>query len=240
MHTIWTICKREVNTFFNSLIAYIILVVFLGLSGFFTWLSGSDIFFSGQASLTPFFQISFWTLFFFIPAITMRSLAEEKQSGTLELLATKPISDFQIVTGKWLASWFLVIMMLLPTIIYYITVVNLGNVDTGAVVGGYLSLMLISAVYVSIGIFASSVTSNQIVAFILALFISFFFQLLFDLMVPVLPSLLANIANYLSLSTHFSSMARGVISFNDVIYMLSLTILGLIFAMTSLTRRSWS
>ncbi|HKI45012.1 MAG TPA: ABC transporter permease [Balneolales bacterium] len=240
MHTIWTICKREVNTFFNSLIAYIILVVFLGLSGFFTWLSGSDIFFSGQASLTPFFQISFWTLFFFIPAITMRSLAEEKHSGTLELLATKPVSDFQIVTGKWLASWFLVLMMLLPTIIYYITVANLGNVDTGAVVGGYLSLMLISAVYVSIGIFASSVTSNQIVAFILALFISFFFQLLFNLMVPVLPNLLANIADYLSLTTHFSSMARGVISLNDVIYMLSLTILGLIFAMTSLTRRSWS
>ncbi len=240
MHTIWTICKREVNTFFDSLIAYIILVVFLGLSGFFTWLSGSDIFFNGQASLTPFFQISFWTLFFFIPAITMRSLAEEKHSGTLELLATKPVTDFQIVAGKWLASWFLVIMMLLPTIIYYFTVTNLGNVDTGAVIGGYLSLILISGVYVSIGIFASSVTSNQIVAFILALFIAFFFQLLFDLMVQVLPSMLANIANYLSLSTHFRSMARGVISLNDIIYMASLTVLGMVFAMISLTRRTWS
>ncbi len=240
MHTIWTICKREVNTFFNSLIAYIIIVVFLGLSGFFTWLSGTDIFFSGQASLTSFFQISFWTLFFFIPAITMRSLAEERHTGTLELLATKPVNDLQIVVGKWLASWFLVILMLIPTLIYYITVANLGNIDNGAVVGGYISLLLIGAVYVSIGVFASSITGNQIVAFVLALFIAFFFQLLFQVMVPVLPDFLANIASYLSLSAHFQSMAKGVITLNDIVYLLSLTVLGMLFATTSLTRRVWS
>jgi len=166
MDLIWTICKREINAFFNSLTAYIILVVFLAVSGFFTWLGGSgDIFFVGQASLGIFFGIAFWTLFFFIPAITMRMLAEEKRSGTLELLATKPVSDFQIVAGKWLASWLLVLISLAFTLPYYITVANLGNIDHGAVLSGYLALILISGVYTSIGIFASSITKNQIVFF---------------------------------------------------------------------------
>lgn len=239
MHNIWTICKREVNSFFDSLMAYIIIIVFLGMSGVFTWLFGSDIFYIGQASLISFFAVSFWTLFFFIPAVTMRTLADENKSGTLELLATKPISDFQIVAGKWLASWFLIIISIIPTVVYYITIANLGNIDNGAVFGGYLALILISGVYVSIGIFASSLTNNTIVAFILSLFIGIFFQFLFDVMTPVVPTFLGNIFNYLSLSTHFQYMAKGVIGITDIIYLLSLIALGLILATSSLRRRMW-
>ena len=239
MHNIWTICKREVNSFFDSLMAYIIIIVFLGMSGVFTWLFGSDIFYVGQASLMSFFAVSFWTLFFFIPAVTMRTLADERKSGTLELLATKPISDFQIVAGKWLASWILIIISIIPTIIYYITVANLGKIDNGAVFGGYLALILISGVYVSIGVFSSSLTNNTIIAFILSLFIGIFFQFLFDVMTPVVPAFLGNIFNYLSLSTHFGNMAKGVIGVTDIVYIVSLIIMGLVMATMSLRRRVW-
>jgi ABC-2 type transport system permease protein len=240
MHNIITICKREVSSFFDSLMAYIIIIVFLGLSGVFTWLFGTDIFFQGQASLSAFFGVSFWTLFFFIPAVTMRTLAEERRSGTLELLATKPVTDLQIVVGKWFASWLLIVFSLIPTIIYYITVANLGNIDNGAVMGGYISLLLISGVYVSIGVFSSSLTGNQIVAFILSLFIAFFFQFLFNMLNSLVPGMMANFFSYLSLSTHFHQMSRGVISFADIIYMLSLILLGMVLATVSLRRRVWS
>lgn len=241
MALIWIICKREMSAFFDSLTAYIMLVVFLALSGFFTWLGGSgDIFFVGQASLQIFFGIAFWTLFFFIPAITMRMIAEEKSSGTLELLATKPVSDFQIVAGKWLASWLLVVISLLFTIPYYITVSRLGNIDNGAVISGYLGLLLISGVYTSIGIFASSITNNQIVAMILSLFIAVFFQILFSLFSDVLPGTLAHIAGFLDLQFHYSTLIRGIISLDSVVYMLSLIFGGFVLATMSLRRRMWS
>lgn len=239
MHNTWTICRREVNSFFDSLMAYIIIVAFLGLSGVFTWLFGSDIFFTGQASLAPFFSVSYWLLFFFIPAITMRTLAEERRSGTLELLATKPVTDLEIIAGKWLASWFLVLLSMVPTLIYLVTLTFLGRVDNGAVFGGYLSLILISGVYISIGILASSLTQNQIVAFILGLFIAFFFQLLFQVMVPITPSWISGILDYLSFASHFQSMSKGVISLNDLVYMLSMITLGIILATASLKRRVW-
>lgn len=241
MHKIWIICKREISTFFDSLMAYILLVVFLGLSGFFTWLFGSaDIFFVGQASLQTFFNIAFWTLFFFIPAVTMRMFAEERSSGTIELLATKPISDFQIVAGKWLSAWLLIVISLLLTLPYYITVANLGNIDHGTVLSGYIALLLISSVYISIGLFTSSITSNQIVAFILALFVAFFFQMLFSQMAPMLPGFLGNLANYLSIGQHFQTMIRGVIDISNVVYLLSLTILGFLLSTATLKRRAWA
>lgn len=240
MKHIWTICKREVSAFFDSLIAYIMLIVFLGISGLFTWLVGSDIFFVGQASLASFFSVAFWTLFFFIPAITMRMVAEEDSSGTMELLATKPVSSFQIIAGKWLAAWFLVLIALTLTLSYDFTVANLGNLDIGATFSGYVALLLISAVYTSIGIFASSLTNNQIVAFILSLFIAFFFQLLFGMLATILPGSLAGIANYLSLRTHFRVLSRGVIGLSNVIYLLSLTLFGYLLASVSLKRRRWA
>jgi ABC-2 type transport system permease protein len=133
MKASWIIAKRELKSFFDSLVAYILLIVFLGISGFFTWLFGSDIFFIGQATLQPFFSIAYFTLFFFIPALTMRMIAEEKRSGTLELLLTKPVSDWNVVMGKFLAALILIMIALALTLPYYITVWALGPIDHGAV-----------------------------------------------------------------------------------------------------------
>ncbi len=240
MHQIWILCRREINAFFDSLIAYIMLIVFLGLSGVFTWLfGGGDIFFVGQASLGSFFGIAFWTLFFFIPAITMRMVAEEENTGTLELLVTKPISNFQIIAGKWLAAWLLVLIALAFTFPYYLTVANLGPIDHGATFSGYLALALLSGVYTSIGMFASSLTNNQIVAFILSLFIAFFFQLLFGQLATILPASLAGIVEFLSLNQHYHTMSRGVIDLSSLVYLLSLIFLGFLLATASLQRRAW-
>ncbi len=238
MKPIWIIAKREFRTFFDSLAAYILLVVFLGLSGFFTWLFGSDIFFVGQATLSPFFSVAYWTLFFFIPALTMKMLAEERKSGTLELLLTKPITDWQVVTGKFLAVMMLIGIALLLTIPYYISVSMLGPIDHGAVWSGYLGMILISAALTGIGLFASSITNNQIVAFLLALFIGVFFLIIFDVLANSFTGSLAYFFNYLSLSTHYESISRGVIDSKDLIYFLSITITGLVLADSALSKRN--
>ncbi|MEM7550217.1 MAG: ABC transporter permease [Bacteroidota bacterium] len=240
MKSIWTITKRELASFFDSLVAYVLIIIFLGLSGFFTWLSGSsNIFLINQADLQVFFGISYWTLFFFIPAITMRTLAEENRSGTLELLSTKAVSDWQIVVGKFLSSLLLILIALACTIPYYITVSKLGNVDHGAVIGGYLGLLMISAAYISIGVFSSATTNNQIVAFLLALFIGIFFQILFGVMASGLRGTLGEILNYLSARSHFESLSRGVIDSRDIIYFLSIITIGLLYSQTILSKRNW-
>lgn len=240
MNKTWIIAKRELTSYFDSLIAYMIIILFLGLSGFFTWLYGNTIFLIGQASLSVFFGISYWTLFFFIPAVTMRSLAEENKTGTIELLTTKAVSDWQIVNGKFLASLLLVIIALACTIPYYITVSRLGSIDHGAVIGGYIGLIMASGAYVAIGIFASSTTSNQIVAFLLALFISLFFHLLFDILASGFTGSLGGIFNYLSARSHFESMSRGVIDSRDIIFFLSVSITGLVMSTLILSKRNWN
>jgi ABC-2 type transport system permease protein len=238
MKTIWIITRKELQSFFDSLIAYILLVVFLGISGFFTWLFGSDIFLIGQASLRSFFTIAYWTLFFFIPALTMRLLSEEKRSGTIELLLTKAITDRQIVAGKFLSTLILIIIAFMFTLPYVITVASIGNMDTGGVICGYLGLILMSGVYISIGLFASSITQNQIVAFLIALFIGIFFHLIFDLLSGSITGLTGHIFNSLSLRVHFESMSRGVIDSSDLIYFLSLIFLGLFLTEISLSKRN--
>jgi len=238
MKQIWIITRRELQSVFDSLMAYIMIVVFLGFSGFFTWLYGSDIFFVNQASLQAFFSIAYWTLFFFIPALTMKSIAEEHKTGTIEMLVTKPVSDWQILWGKFLSTLLLISFALLLTIPYYITVWSLGPVDHGAVWLGYFGLLLFSSAYISIGIFASSLTNNQIVAFLLALFIGIFFHILFGMLSGAFSGSLAAIFNYLSLSTHFDAIVRGVIDSKDVIYFVSLIFLGIISAEAVLGKRS--
>ena len=239
MRSIWVITKRELASFFDSLIAYVMIIIFLGLSGFFTWLFGSNVFLIGQADMQVFFGISYWTLFLFIPAITMRSLAEENQSGTIELLSTKSVSDWQIVVGKFLASLLLLVIALACTIPYYITIANLGNVDHGAIIGGYFGLLLMSAMYISIGIFCSSLTNNQIVAFLLALFIGIFFHILFQLMGAGSTGMIGSILDYLSVRTHFESLSRGVIDTRDLIYFGSFILAGLVLSQTMLSKRNW-
>jgi ABC-2 type transport system permease protein len=238
MNTIWIITKRELQSFFDSLIAYILLVLFLGISGFFTWLFGSDIFLIGQASLRAFFSIAYWTLFFFIPALTMRLLAEEKKSGTIELLLTKAVTDRQIILGKFFSTLILIVIALVFTLPYVITVASIGNMDTGGVICGYIGLILMSGVYISIGLFTSSITQNQIVAFLLALFTGLLFHLIFDLFASSATGFTGQLFHLLSMRVHFESISRGVVDSSDLIYYLSLIFLGLFFSEVSLAKRN--
>lgn len=238
MKNIWIITKRELNSFFDSLIAFIMIVLFLGFSGFFTWMRGSDIFFIGQASLRSFFGIAYWTLFFFTPALTMRLIAEEKKTGTIEMLLTKAVSDRQVILGKYLATLILICIALAFTLPYVITITKIGNLDNGGVICGYLALILMSAAYASIGIFASSITNNQIVAFLSALFIGLFFHIIFSVIAGGMTGFVGQIINSLSLSVHFESLSRGVIDSRDLIYFGSIIFMGLFLTEVSLAKRN--
>lgn len=238
MKSVWTLTKREFNAFFDSLIAYILLIGFLGFSGFFTWLYGGDVFLVGQASLSTFFNVAYWTLFFFIPALTMRMLAEEKKTGTIEMLLTKSITDRQVIIGKFFGCLLLILVALALTLPYYFTISAIGNPDHGVIWSGYVALILLSGAYISIGLFASSITDNQIVAFLLAITIGILFQLLFQIIGSGLPGILGNLFNNLSISTHFEGMSRGVIDTQNLIYFLSITALGLFLSEASLAKRN--
>ncbi|MEE4258056.1 MAG: ABC transporter permease [Bacteroidales bacterium] len=236
MKNIWIIAKRELSSFFGSLMAYILLVIFLGFSGLFTWFIGQDVFFIKQASLQAFFNIAYWTLFFFIPGITMRLFAEENRSGTIELLLTKPVNDWQVVMGKFTATLLLIIVALLLTLPYYITISFIGPIDHGATLTGYLGLIFMSAAYISIGIFASSISTNQIVGYLLALVMGIFFQIIFGFVAGSMSGFFGEMFHYLSLTTHFESMSRGVIDSKDLIYFLSITFLGLSLTVSNLAK----
>jgi len=241
MSAIITIAKRELQSFFDSLIAYIILGLFLGFSGLLTWVYGignSDMFFRNQADLMVFFSIAYWTLFFFIPALTMRMLAEEKKTGTIELLLTKAVTDRQVVLGKFFACISLIILALLFTLPYYITISFIGDVDHGATICGYLGLLFMSCVYIGIGLFASSITNNQIVAFLLALIIGILFHFVFGALAASFTGFFGNTLSALSMQTHFNSIARGVIDSKDLIYFISLTVLGLFLAEQVIAKRA--
>jgi ABC-2 type transport system permease protein len=240
MKIIWIITMRELNSFFDSLIAFIMIILFLGFSGFFTWISGSDIFMIGQANLRTFFAIAYWTLFFFIPALTMRLIAEEKKSGTIEMLLTKAVTDREVVLGKYLATLILVIVSMVFTLPYVITLSKIGNIDAGAILCGYIALILMSAAYASIGLFASSITNNQIVAFLSALFISLFFHIIFEVIASGMTGFLGQLINSLSVSMHFESLARGVVDSKDLIYFGSIIFMGLFMSEVSLSRRNYT
>lgn len=239
MRKIWIIARRELGSFFDSLLAYILLVAFLGFTGFFTWISGErDVFFRGEASLDSFFSVAYWTLFFFIPALTMRLVAEERNTGTMELILTKPVTDWQFVVGKFLSVFLLICIALLLTIPYYITVASIGPLDHGTVWTAYLGTLLMSAAYISIGVFASSLTSNQIVSFLLALLIGIFFHMLFGMLARNMSGIPGNVINWLSISSHFQSIVRGVIDSKDILFFLSIVTLGLFGAEAALVRRN--
>ena len=243
MNPIWVIAKKELGSFFDSLIAYVILVAFLGLSGLFTWdqlelIGRSDIFFRKQADLQAFFGIAYWTLFFFVPALTMRQIAEERKTGTIELLLTKDVTDRQLIIGKFLACFLMVCIALAFTLPYYITIAQLGEVDHGATISGYLGLLLMSAAYISIGLFASSVTSNQIVAFLLAILIGILFHILFEVMAGNGQGWFSSLLQNLSLRYHFDSIQRGVIDTKDLVYFFSIIVLGLGLSELIISKRS--
>lgn len=238
MNKIWTIARRELGVFFDSLTAYILLVVFLAFTGAFTWLFMADVFLYNQASMQSFFNVAYWTFFVLIPALTMRLIAEEKNSGTLELLLTKPVSDWQVILGKFTASLVLVGIALALSLPYYISIASIGPIDHGAVWTGYLGLLLMCATYISIGIFTSSISDNQIVSFLLALFIGIFFHWIFDIVASTFTGVLGEVFSFLSVSTHYDSVSRGVIDSKDIIFFLSIIFIALIASEASLSKRN--
>ena len=238
MKTIWIITVRELNSFFDSLIAFIMIVLFLGFSGFFTWISGSDIFIVGQTSLRTFFATAYWTLFFFIPALTMRLISEEKKSGTIEMLLTKAVTDREVILGKYLATFILIVIALAFTLPYVITLSKIGNLDLGGTMCGYLALILMSAAYTSIGLFTSSITKNQIIAFLSALFIGLFFHIIFEIVASGMKGMIGQVVNSLSVTVHFESLSRGVVDTKDLIYFGSIIFMGLFLSEVALSKRN--
>lgn len=221
------------------------MAAFLLVTGLFLWVfPDSSILDYGYAGLDSFFNIAPYLFIFLIPAITMRSLAEEKKDGTFELLATRPLSDWDIVLGKFFASLAIVVLTLLPTLIYYFSVYQLGitkgNIDTGAVIGSYIGLVLLGSAFTSIGIFASSLGKNQIIAFTFSVFICFFSFSGFDSISSIIS--LQGIASFLTglgINQHYQSVSRGVLDTRDLIYFLSFTGLFLLLTKTILGGRKW-
>lgn len=242
----YSIFRKEINSFFSSLIGYIVMGVFLVMMGLFLWVFPDySILNSNYANLDELFDMAPMIFMFLIPAITMRSFAEENQTGTIELLATRPLRDWEIILGKYLACFALVLFSLLPTLLYYYTVYQLGspkgNLDSGAIMGSYIGLLLLGGVFVAIGMFASSISNNQIVAFILAVFLCFFFYWAFYYLsrLPVFVGKVDDIVQMFGIDFHYNSISRGVIDSRDVIYFASLIIAFFWLSLVSLERRKW-
>lgn len=225
----FAILKKEFNSFFASPIAYLVIGVFLLVNGLFLWVFDDDfnILNAGFADMNNFFYLSPWLLLFLIPAITMKSFADEYQSGTIELLKTSPITNWQIVQGKFGAAVLLVIVAILPTFVYVFSINQLanpiGNIDFGPIIGSYLGLILLAKSYVAIGLFTSTLSKNQIVAFLLALLIIFFLYYGFDAISTLFGSDSYSI-QLLGMNSHFKSVSRGVIDTRDIIYFTSIIV----------------
>jgi ABC-2 type transport system permease protein len=229
------ISRREIRTYFNSPVAYIVVSVFTILTGY---LFFTQLFVEKQAEMRGFFGIMPLLFMFLAPAITMRLLADEKSSGTLELLITLPVRDWEVVLGKYLAAMALLCTALGLTLVFAITVRSLGPLDRGPAIGGYLGLVLMGGAYVAIGVMTSSFTRNSIVSFIVAFAISFALYLIGRLTQFVPPSLQA-LTSFLSIDSHFENISRGVIDSRDVIYYLSVVGVCLLVATLSLESRRW-
>jgi ABC-2 type transport system permease protein len=220
---------REIKSFFGSPIGYLVIAIFLILNGLFLWIFEGEynILNSGFADLSPFFTISPWILIFLIPAVTMRSFSDEMKQGTLELLLTKPLSIWQIVNGKFFGAMLLIVIAIVPTFIYVYVISSLGmpegNIDMGSTIGSYFGMLFLISGYSAIGIFTSTLSDNQIVAFLLAVFLCFLFYFGFDGIANYLPSI-ENFISNLGMNSHFKSMSRGVIDTRDLLYFVSITI----------------
>jgi ABC-2 type transport system permease protein len=240
-----TIFKKEINQFLNSLLGYLVLVIFLVASGLLFWVfPESNVLDYGFAEMGGFFRLVPFVFIFLIPAITMRSFAEEKKSGTLEWLLTKPVGEWSIIMGKFLASWFLVLIALLPTLVYYFSLFQLGapkgNIDSAGVLGSYLGLMLLASVFSAIGIFGSSITDNQLVAFVLAVFFCYFFYSGFASLAGInVWSEASPILEYLGLDFHYQALGKGLIDFRDVFYFVSVASAMLFATRLTLSSRRW-
>ncbi len=242
----WIIFGKEVRGFFSSLTGYVVIVVFIALNSLFMWIfpGQSNVPDNGYATLESMFSLAPWAFLFLVPAITMRMIAEEKRMGTLELLYSRPVTEFQIVLAKFLAAWTLVLLSLVPTLIYFWSVYRLGdppgNIDVGGTWGSYIGLFFLGGIYAAIGIFSSAVTENQIVAFILAVLLSFIMYLGFNLLGELAGS---GAFNYLvskaGIDHHYNSISRGVMDSRDLVYFLGVIILFLMATRLVLQRSKW-
>lgn len=239
------IFSKEFNGFLNSLIAYIVIAVFLTCIGMLMWVfPDTSVLDYGYADMDTLFSLGPYVLIFLIPAITMRSFAEEKKMGTLEFLLTKPLSEWDVIFGKFFAGFALMVVAVVPTLIYYFSVYLLGepvgNIDSAGVVGSYIGLILLGGIFCSIGIFASSITPNQIVSFVVAAFLCLLFYSGFD----SLSSLVAEGAlvlqiKQLGILSHYESLSRGLIDSRDLLYFISVTGLMMLLTKTVLSSRQW-
>lgn len=242
----FVLTKKEISSFFSSITGYLVVIVFLIINGLFIWVFPGEfnVFDSGYAQLDSLFILAPWVFLFLIPAVTMRLFSDEKKSGTIELLLTRPVSDFTIILSKYLAGLAIVVFALLPTLVYFLTVYLLaspvGNVDTGGIWGSYIGLFFLAAIYVSIGLFASSITENQIVSFITALLICFVFYFGFEALsgLPFLSQYDGTIIQ-LGINEHYRSVSRGVVDFRDVIYFLSVILFFQFLTHSVVLSRKW-
>jgi ABC-2 type transport system permease protein len=239
----WAVCKKELRQFFSSLTGYVAIIVFLLMNGLLLFVfPATNVFDFGYATLSGFFELAPWILLLLIPAITMRSFSEEFRTGTFEILQTKPLSSWQVVSGKYIASLIVVVIALLPTVVYYISIQQLSaqnGIDSGAAIGSYIGLLFLAAVFVAIGICCSSFTNNAVVAFIAAAFFCFLIYSGFNA-VSTIPSFSAGLDYYiemLGIDFHYRSVSRGVIDLRDVIYFLSIVYFFLIFTKKNLAKR---
>lgn len=237
MRTIFTIFSKEFKSYFLSPIAYVFITVYIVLTNF---LFFQTFFFEGYASMRSYFEILPWLLLVFIPAITMRSWSEEKKNKSLELLLTWPVKDGEVVTGKFLAAFTFYAFTLLLSITVPITVHMLGNPDTGVIIGSYMGALFLGASYIAIGMWISSITENQIIAFIGTIVLIVLFLMIGNgLVTNFIPESWVNIFTYLGLSTHFESISRGVIDSRDIVYYSSLIFFFLFLNIQSLESRKW-
>lgn len=238
--------KKEIQSFLSSLIGYIVMAVFLILVGLFMWVFPGEmnVLDSGYADIDTLFYLAPWVFMFLIPAITMRSFAEEKRTGTIELLMTKPISSYKIILSKYIAGLALVLITLIPTLTYLITIGILGdplwNVDLGGTFGSYIGLIFLAGSYVSIGVFSSSLTSNQIVSFLLAVLLCFFMYTGFESISSFdLMGSFDNLFLKLGISDHYQSMSRGLIDTRDVIYFVCLIAIFIVLTNLKINSDKW-
>ncbi len=244
-----TLLIKEIRSFLSSLIGYIAIGVFITGIGIFMWLiptesAGSNVLDNGFANIDPLFILAPWVYLFLIPAITMRSFSEEKKAGTIELLLTRPLTEIQIVLAKYFAGVVLVIVSLLPTLIYYYSVDRLGypkgNIDTGGMWGSYIGLLFLGAGFVAVGTFASAISENQVIAFIMALLLCFMTYIGFDFISSSgLFGKYDAFVKGLGMNEHYISMSRGVIDTRDVIYFLSIIALFNVLSKLVLESRKW-
>ncbi len=233
MHATWTLAKRELRAYFDSPIAYVVLTVFLLITG---WFFSTSLFLENVASLRTVFDVVPFIFLFFIPALTMSTFAEERRSGTLELLLTMPVRDREVIAGKLIAVSLILLSAIALTVFYAITIAVMGDLDFGATVGGYVGIFLYGVTAGAIGIFASSLTRNQIVAFILG-FAIIFVLFLFDKVTQVVPGGLGRVLQYLGIEYHYRNLMRGVIDSRDVLYYISMSLFAAICTAYTLARR---